>query len=283
MVRAAFLLPVLLPVCLSQAMAQEIEGLIVEVYHVTPASMDRGPTAPPIPAGTVTYRIFLDLPPGHQVQAIYGDKDHPLVLGTTGRFYNEPLFGKETGDEIRSEQLQEGAVPLDSWLTVAAATNDHFAVLKRNDPDGSELPGYRMMGRRKDLKDAEGTRIRLSKSDGLVKADTLLDVVQFNLDLLPFSFNAAGAGLSNDSLLHTRNGGWAVLGGTAGLPPENHVLIAQLTTDGELYFSLNVQVEAPDGSTARWVWNDPRPGEVLAPMLVQGPVPEELLHAKATR
>ena len=277
MMRAGALLLAGVVACL-QVTAQEIEGLIMEVYHVNRDLLDRGPTVPPVPPGCTTYRIFLDLAPGHELQAVYGDEAHPLYLGTTGRFYNDPHYGKESGDDIPIRHLDKGVVPLDTWITVGAGTEDHLAVLKRNDTDGSLFAGSWKEGKRKDLKGMEGVKLPLARADGLVATDTILEVVQFGMDLLPMAFNPAEANVQvNDTLLRTTNGAWAVLGGIGGMAPENHVLIAQVTTEGRPYFAFNVQVEAPDGSTTRWVWNDPVDGERQFSGLRSEGIPEELL------
>ena len=263
--------------------AQAVEGLMVEVYHVNPADKDRGPGTPPLPAGAVTYRIFLDLAEGHQLQAVYGDRNHPLHLGTTGRFYNDRFYGRETGDDVPVDHVREHIVALDSWITVAFATEDHLAVPKRNDPDGSLFPNLRSATNSARAGDLEGADICTSVSDGLVPTDSVIEVVQFGMDLLPMAFNADDRNiLVNDTLLHTTNGGWAVLGGANGASPGNLVLIAQVTTDGELYYAFNVQVEAPDGSTARWVWNEPGPQEILGHMLRSEhlPFPAPLDHER---
>jgi hypothetical protein len=52
-------------------------------------------------------------------------------------------------------------------------------------------------------------------------------------------------------LIESNNSAWGVLGGVQGATEENMVLIAQLTTDGELRYALNVQVRTPDGETVR--------------------------------
>ncbi len=49
------------------------------------------------------------------------------------------------------------------------------------------------------------------------------------------------------------DGAWAVLGGTSGPDIENRVLVAQISTTGELSFELNVRLGAPDGSSETYV------------------------------
>lgn len=70
--------------------------------------------------------------------------------------------------------------------------------------------------------------------------------------------------------LEINNGAWACLGkGSIGLDSlgSNHVLIAQLTTAGELDFELNIMVGTPKGKSIKYVWSNPQQGEILCPIL----------------
>lgn len=68
-------------------------------------------------------------------------------------------------------------------------------------------------------------------------------------------------------VIHTMDGAWAVLGGTAGPHDGGHVLIAQLCTSGELTFRINIQVADQYRNAIKYVHSDPIDGEVLAPWL----------------
>ena len=71
-------------------------------------------------------------------------------------------------------------------------------------------------------------------------------------------------------LIQTDNGGWGVLGGVKGATQENLVLIAQLTTDGVVNYSLNVQVRQPDGTIVRWTPDAPQSTEERQQVLLRG-------------
>jgi hypothetical protein len=76
------------------------------------------------------------------------------------------------------------------------------------------------------------------------------------MDSLAFVFGAAS--LSNK--LEINNGAWACLGkGAVGADSlsTNCVLIAQLTTVGELSFELNLLIGAPNGSSQKYVARNP--------------------------
>jgi hypothetical protein len=61
--------------------------------------------------------------------------------------------------------------------------------------------------------------------------------------------------------------------GVQGPTAENRLLVAQITTTGELSFSLNIEVELPDGSVAALVSSDSvlAPGETANGLLVYPP------------
>ena len=66
----------------------------------------------------------------------------------------------------------------------------------------------------------------------------------------------------------TDNGSWASFGGSIGLDSTNRVLIAQVTTDGEFGFELNLQLGTPYGGVENYVAKDPMNGEILFPGLI---------------
>ena len=89
------------------------------------------------------------------------------------------------------------------------------------------------------LVDAVGNAgIPLTTADGLI-AGTVPAVTPIGVGLDVF-IDTPGASFA------TTNGAWAVLGGTIGGTAENRVLIAQLTTNGQLGFNLNMRIGIPD-------------------------------------
>ena len=46
------------------------------------------------------------------------------------------------------------------------------------------------------------------------------------------------------------------------MPPENRILIAQITTDGVFSFELNLQIGTPDGGTENYVARKPVGNEI---------------------
>ena len=235
--------------------AQGIEDVLVETYAVTPG--EKG--APDL----TTYRIFLDLAPGHRLQMIYGDEKHQLLLGSDAAFVNDTVGGAKFADDVDGEQLNQGHEALDSWLTIGRASSRHVGVPRTLDPDGSVLTCPPYVGG-STLKAAD-PRASLCIADGLVP-DTVRN------DIVDFQFASGYLHRLRGDLLESTDGAWAALGGYMGATPENLVLVAQITTPGRLYFRLNAQVANAEGVPVKYVWSVAEGTEVLCPQLAQGKV-----------
>jgi hypothetical protein len=127
----------------------------------------------------------------------------------------------------------------------------HAGVLKTEDTDGSIIKSIALRNPSDSTLPAVIVkRESLIKTDGLMKGN-LATFKQFNIDLNFFNET------DHDSLFFVNNGGWAAVSGsqsgTKGPTPENRVLIAQLTTNGDLSFDLNVQIGTPTGGVIKFV------------------------------
>ena len=237
--------------------AQAIDSVFVEVYHVQPSDVTG---EPPL----TTYRIFVDLAPDHELQMVYGDDKHQLRIHTTTAFHNDTLNGAKYAHQVDADRLNTSLLALDSWLTIGAASDQHMAVPRAMDTDGSilECPPYPA---RKGKKDGGRTYIPapLCSSDGLMPYPEIREVVNFN-------FASGYLGKVKGNLLETTNGAWAVLGGKAGVTENNLLLIAQISTTGALSYLLNVQIETPEHEPVKYVARDPGPDEVLFEGLAYG-------------
>ena len=262
----------------------QIENVIVETYYISDANDASDTTGGGIEIGSKTYRIYLDLLPGTRVKKIYGDENHPLIFSSTENFFNNKVDGQTFGKEFSKNRLQENTVALDSWLTLGQTTRNaaitYFGVLKQNDSNGSFIGGANNDGGSEAIADgllsntAIELGIPLTEKDGMDTAQnvpgawgdygfidvlTEIDSTIFGSVISGNNFNSRNAGLLNsgvtgvDSLL-------------------NHVLVAQLTTKGEISFELNIEVEIPQligFQTVKYVANDSTllEGEVLSPLL----------------
>lgn len=233
-----------------------IEDVLVETYRVTPSVTGLADTL-------ITYRIYVDLAPGYVLQMVYGDRVHPLEFRTTSEFWNDTVNGARFGDRIPASQLSNGNLAIDSWLTIKSASTEHWGIPLELDPDGSILELATDENKRSRFASKKRSKNDLgsSPSDGLIPALGFREIVNFH-------FEPGYLGSSRGSVINTMDGAWGVLGGAQGVSDHNMILIAQLTTSGDLGFAINLQVkELPDGSPIRYVHSDPREGERLHPAL----------------
>jgi len=254
----AHFLPLTLPliVATTAAHAQDaIDSMFVEVYHVEPpARQGDNPL--------VTYRIFVDLAPGHELQMVYGDERHKLRFWTSTAFENDTLAGAKFGHQIRKDRLNEGRAALDSYLTIGATDEGHLGVPREWDMDGSvlECPPY---PDRKRLRGLPGAPPPLCSTDGRIAATDVPEAVDFR-------FASGYLHKARGFDIETTDGAYAVLGGTPGVTDRNVVLIAQLTTTGELSYMVNLQIETPEHTPVKYVAGAPGPDERSHPSLLHG-------------
>jgi hypothetical protein len=243
--------------------AQGLEGIVVEKYYISNANdQSVNSTGGVLPVGSVTYRVYADLAAGYQFQAIYGDANHELRLETTTLFFNNedrgapfPTFSKNFCDD--------NTVMLDSWVSVGAACANNFGVLKVNDDgvatvvnnDGVLQNNDPLMG------------IPLTQQDGFL-AGVPQPVTAVNITALEAMLDAQNDG-TNGPLFSTNNGSWASLNGSTGADPlVNHVLLAQITTDGVFSFKLNMQIRNTTTlQVENYVAQNPVGNEILEPTL----------------
>jgi hypothetical protein len=219
--------------------AQGLENIIVEKYYISNANdASVNSVGGVLPVGSVTYRVYVDMLPDYVVQSIYGDPNHELRIETSTLFFNNEDRGA-VHPTMGFNFLDDNTVMLDSWLSVGAACNGRFGVLKTADDgvgtivntDGVLQNNDPLMG------------IPLTQQDGILLAATAPEpviTVGIGNDITVFDAQNDG---TNGPLFSTFNGAWASVNGSAGPDPAtNQVLIAQITTDGTFSFNLNIQI-----------------------------------------
>jgi hypothetical protein len=199
-----------------------LERVIVEPYYIH--RLDNN--------NIITYRIYLDLAEGYELQAIFGIPGHPLRFTTTTQFINDTIYGEKSGRLISDSLLFKESVVTDSWLTMGHATKTKQGVLKENDPDGSDT-GFDS----------------LKETDGLIKGD-LPQLGLYKITLSSFKKGIQNEYKTDDGVISCRHG-------VQGPTKDNQVLIAQLSTDGELSFELNIQLITPSGVVEKYVCKEP--------------------------
>jgi hypothetical protein len=261
----------------------QIENVVVETYYISDSNDATDTTGGGIEVGTKTYRVYLDLLPGTRVKKIYGDINHPLIFSSTQNFFNNKVDGQTFGKEFTKNRLGENTVALDTWITLGQTTRSaavtYFGVLKVNDENsfigGSNNDGGSAVNPNGLLTNtATELGIPLTEKDGMDTtfstptswADNgFLDVIT-GLDSTIFGSIVPGNKFESRNVSLINSG---VMGVDSLL---NHVLVAQLSTKGEIAFELNIEVEVPSiigFQTLKYVANDSVIGEdeVLSPFL----------------
>ncbi len=228
----SYIIPALFTILISSgtSFGQGLQGIIVEEYYVSNSADAAAVLGIPGPvAGSKTYRIFVDLLPEYKLQQVPGFDSNPLQFSTTTGFYNATGASVAFADNFLPFTFGLGAVPLDSYISLGKAGPNYAGVPKTDDTNGSIFPGSPPR--------LQNTVIPITTVDGLVPSTPGQLPVQ-TIGVLPLEFvNVNGAASSVST-----NGVFFNLDGTQGILPENKILIAQLTTDGELSFKINLQI-----------------------------------------
>ena len=195
--------------------------------------------------GAVTYRVFLDMKEGYDLQILGGFANHALTFNTTTSFFNNEDRGEAWGDAINDIHLGKNTVAIDSWLAIGASSDAHWGVLKADDPDGSIVGGVNNDGGSNSVaggllsNDVASIGIPLTVADGLMTSSPVPPASTY-VGTPPEIFNTGGEAYSDE------NFGLAVLGDVHCPTPGNKLLIGQFTTDGIFSFCLNFWLKIPD-------------------------------------
>lgn len=242
-----------------------LENIIVEKYYVSNAADSIGSIGR-LPAGSVTYRIYVDLLPGYKFQAAYGVPGHQLKLATTTSFFNNEDRGSITPTYTKTQAAQN-TVMLDSWLSSGAVCSGNFGILKTED---NASGGANVVNANGILQNADPEAgIPLTSKDGFY-AGTPEAVTTVGLSAGELSiFNATSQA---GNLFTTANASWASLNGSVGPTATNKVLIAQMTTNGIFSFELNIQIGTPLGGVQNYVARNPVGNEIKLASLIYSSV-----------
>jgi hypothetical protein len=234
----------------------QLEKVIVEKYYITDQNDATDITGGTIAPGTTTYRIYIDMLPNTRLKSVYGETDHPLVFESTLPFYNHATDGQTYGKEFLKNRYGEGLVALDSWMTLGQTTKTqvgktYFGIPKATDQDGSFIGGTNNDGGSAGIatgllvNTASQMGLPLTTADGM---DTMANIpsswltlglvdIATGQDTTIFGSVQQGTSFHSEQFLLQNSG-------VTGVDPSlNQVLIAQLTTAGELSFELNLELE----------------------------------------
>ncbi len=234
----------------------QLEKVIVEKYYVSDANDATDIDGGGVPLGSVTYRVYVDLKPGTILKRIYGDANHPFSVSSTEVFFNNVLDGKSFAKDFIRGRYLENTVALDTWLTLGQTarqgTKYYYGILKDQDNDGSFIGGVNNDGGSALvpsgllINEDPSCGIPLTIADGMDTLNSaptnwqsfgLLDFFSgadstiFGSLVTPTSFESSDFVLSCSGVQGT-------------VADSNQVIVAQLTTLGELSFKMNITVEA---------------------------------------
>jgi hypothetical protein len=235
----------------------QVENVIVETYYISDTIDATDTIGGGLEPGSVTYRIYLDLSSGNKLKRIYGDEYHPLIFSGTEAFFNNADRGEIFGYDIRNNRLDENTLALDSWISIGFATEEMIGILKQEDTDGSIIGGENNDGGSAEI--PGGLLINTDPDAGmpLITSDGMVpNVININ------DFTSAGLtdtsifGHSTRSVFKSTSTYLRAQYSITGPTTENKILVAQLTTKGELSFKLNIEVEIQDGIYLKYVSTD---------------------------
>lgn len=246
-------------------MQAQIENVIVETYYVSDANDATDTTGGILEIGSKTYRVYIDLVPGSKIKKIYGDVNHALKFSSTQNFFNNKADGQSFAKDFSKNRYKNNTVALDTWLTLGQVTKTaaktYFGILKNNDTDGSFVGGINNDGgsgviANGLLTNADATAgIPLTANDGIDTMSAvptnwgtagIVDLISGNDSTIFGSIVSGNQFISNNASLQNS--------GVRGVLPENNeVLVAQLTTKGEISFELNIEVLDTNGNSIKYV------------------------------
>jgi hypothetical protein len=232
----------------------QIEKVRLETYYISNEDDATDTIGGSLESGNTTYRLFIDLQPGSKLLAIYGDEDHPLRFSSTTPFFNHREEGITFGKDVNRNRYEIGTVALDTYITLGQCSKPfsqgaYFGIPKEGDQDGSVIGGVNNDGGSQEIAAGLLTNanpqmgIPITMADGLTFKKELPDSwieigfkdLLTDLDTTIFSLNKTSFSSSNALLRNS---------GVTGVDPDqNEVLIAQLTTKGDISFEINLEIE----------------------------------------
>lgn len=245
----------------------QLEGVIVEKYYISDNNDATDSLGGVLEPGSITYRIYIDLKPGYRLKRVFGDAGHTLRISSSEIFFNNLDRGQSFGNNMSKSWLGEGTVALDSWLTLGQVTKTgvitNFGVLKNQDTNGSFIGGTNNDGGSSVvpggllLNNDPSISIPLTSADGFLPLDSIPENWGNYgiLDQISNDDSTIFGSLKTDSVFISNNFGIQNSGVEGVDPLKNEILIAQLTTKGELVLEINIEVIDPSGNSIFYVAN----------------------------
>ena len=259
------ILSAILLTCSALRAQNSIKNVIVETYYISDGNDATDTLGGFLEAGSKTYRVYIQLQPGCKLQKIYGDNNHALIIKSTENFFNNLDRGKSFAKDINKSSYQNNTAALDTWFTLGQTTKTsgktYFGILKSDDADDSFIGGLNNDGGSSAISGGLLTNndpaagIPVTISDGMSSMTDIpnnwFDNGFFDLVTGIDSTIFGSVKIGREFISHTA---YLQNSGVMGVIPEsNTILVAQLTTKGDISFDLNIEVKEVDGTITKYV------------------------------
>ncbi len=251
----------------------QLENLYIEKYYISDANDATDTTGGILPVGSTTYRIYANLLPGSAISQIFGDDNHPLSISSTAPFFNHATEGKTFGKDFQKPRLGESLVALDTYITIGQLAkqgpNLYFGLPKTQDTNGSFVGGSNNDGGSEMLPQGLMNNQTNEMGSALTQADGIDTMVTTTaswssagiLDFFTGNDSTIFGSIVSESSFFSSQFYLTTSFPYDGVNPDsNMVLIAQLTTTGDIQFDLNFEVVFQDNDgiiqTIRYVAKD---------------------------
>ena len=232
----------------------QIENVFIEKYYISDDFDGLDTNGGHLLPESVTYRIYIDLPQGSKLLRIYGDENHPFILKSTETIFNHKSDdGKSFGKDFTKSRFNNNTLALDSWLTIGQISKSvnnqtYYGIPKDQDTDGSFIGGINNDGGSNKIpfgllnNTDPNAGIPLFQKDGIQLVDNIINkwehygIIIDDIDSTIFGSIVTGNKFESSNF-YLRNDGT-----TGPDSVKNQILIAQVTTSGELSFAFNVEV-----------------------------------------
>ena len=258
------LIVVLMTMLCSSLCFGQLNDVIVERYYISDANDATDVNGGTLPAGTSTYRIFIDMQPGSKLKKIYGDTDHAIKFSSTEPFFNHYEEGVSFAKDLNKNRYSNGTAPLDTWLTIGQCSKVFgnlalFGILKEKDVDGSLVGGQNNDGGSEEISggllrnENPLVGIPLLVSDGLMTS-SIIPNTWVNVGFIDQATGIDTTIFVRSGTEFSSNNAFLQNSGVEGfLANSNHVIVGQMTTSGALSFEINLEIEMVDGNSTKTV------------------------------
>lgn len=280
------LFSVFLLLCFLNSRAQLI-SLHVENYYESDELDATDVIGGGLSVGSKTYRVYAILEPGSWLTAMYGDESHPFQITSTTPFFNHETDGQTFAKDFVKARYGEGTVALDTWLTLGMTAKKqgpwaYYGIPKDLDDNGSFVGGINNDGGSEALPSGLLNNSSSWMNHGALTALDGIDTSAFAptnwtsvgvLDFVTGADSTIFGSLTNKLEFLSTSFQLSNDGVKGTIADSNCVLLAQLTTLGELSFTMNLTVgylnETGDTVYSNYVGTNllTAPNEVYNPFL----------------